>query len=227
MLGASLTYGDGYDGLRWGLAGLSLLSSLVYLGMPESSTSPFRIAWKTISISALAPLPLLGLQQEGAPATGLLCLAIALALGSLGDYFLALKGETKNFRRGLIAFLAGHIFYLAVMVPRAGQPDGGQIAGLLFLLLLTASALLLLWPKLGGYRLPVLAYMSVISLMAAAALTLPAPLAGIGALLFVFSDAAIAVDKFRAPVPFRGPIIWVTYYLGQVLIAASLLALLR
>jgi uncharacterized membrane protein YhhN len=62
--------------------------------------------------------------------------------------------------------------------------------------------------------------------MALAAFALPAPLAGLGALLFVFSDAVIAVDKFRQPVPFRGPIICVTYYVGQVLIAASLLAML-
>ncbi|HEX7776957.1 MAG TPA: lysoplasmalogenase [Parvibaculum sp.] len=227
MLDNSLTYGDSYDTLRWVLAALSLLASLTYLAMGDTSASPLRTALKTASIAALVPLPLLNLGQANAPVVALLCLAAALALGSLGDFFLALKGDTKNFQRGLIAFLLGHLFYLAVMVPRAGQPDSEQIVGLFILALLAVGVLLLLWPKLGSYRLPVAAYMGVISLMAVAALTLPLPLAGIGALLFVFSDAVIAFDKFRTPVPFRGPVIWITYYAGQTLIAASLLEILR
>ncbi|MBO6635506.1 MAG: hypothetical protein JJ937_13295, partial [Parvibaculum sp.] len=53
-----------------------------------------------------------------------------------------------------------------------------------------------------------------------------APLLGLGAVLFVISDSVIALDKFRAPVPYRGPIVWVTYYGGQALMALSLLSLL-
>ena len=55
----------------------------------------------------------------------------------------------------------------------------------------------------------------------------PVPLLGVGALLFVFSDAVIAVDKFRVAVPWRGPVIWSAYYAGQVLLVSSLLGLLR
>jgi uncharacterized membrane protein YhhN len=186
-----------------------------------------RTALKTISVAALAPLPLLALGHENAPTVALVCLAGALALGSLGDYFLALKDDPKNFQRGLIAFLIGHFFYMAVMLPRAGQPEGLQIAGVAVLIALSVGTFNWLAPKLGSYMLPVGVYMGVITLMALAALSTPAPLAGLGALLFVFSDAVIAVDKFRRPVPFRGPIIWVTYYAGQALLAASLLELLR
>ncbi|MEY4222204.1 MAG: hypothetical protein RL334_846, partial [Chloroflexota bacterium] len=53
------------------------------------------------------------------------------------------------------------------------------------------------------------------------------PLLAIGALLFVFSDAVIAVDKFRMAIRWRGPIIWTTYYAGQVLLVSNLLLLLR
>lgn len=227
MLNEALTFGDGLDGLRWALAGLSLLASLGYLAAVDTPASHVRTALKTISVAALAPLPLLGLGHEGAPAAALVCLAVALALGSLGDYFLALKGEAKNFQRGLIAFLIGHFFYMAVMLPRAVQPEGLQIAGVALLIAMSVGTFNWLAPKLGSYMFPVGVYMGVITLMALAALSTPAPLAGLGALLFVFSDAVIAVDKFRQPVRFRGPIIWITYYAGQVLLAGGLLALLR
>jgi uncharacterized membrane protein YhhN len=227
MLDAALTYGDGLDGLRWALATLSLLASLGYLAVVNTPTSNVRTALKAISVAALAPLPLLSLSHEGAPVVALICLALALALGSAGDYFLALKDDPKNFQRGLIAFLIGHFFYMAVMLPRAGQPEGIQIAGVAVLIVMAVGTFNWLAPKLGSYMLPVGVYMGVITLMALAALSIPAPLAGLGALLFVFSDAVIAIDKFRMAVPFRGPIIWVTYYAGQALLAASLLALLR
>lgn len=227
MLDTALTFGDRLDGLRWTLAALSFIASLGYLAIVNTPASPLRTACKTLSVAVLAPLPLLGLGNANAPALALICLAAALALGSLGDYFLALKGEAKNFQRGLIAFLVGHFFYLAVMAPRISAPNAAQYAGMAALAILALGTLAALWPKLGNLRLPVSAYMGVISLMALAALALPAPLAGLGALLFVFSDAVIAIDKFRSPVPFRGPIIWITYYVGQVLIAANLLALLR
>ncbi|MGB3808752.1 MAG: lysoplasmalogenase [Parvibaculum sp.] len=226
MLNAALTFGDELDTIRWALAALSAIASLGYLAVVATPAGPLRTSLKTISIAALAPLPLLSLGHENAPTFALVCLTAALALGSTGDYFLALKGDTKNFQRGLIAFLIGHFFYLAVMLPRVSEPDGAQIAGMVALIALSIGTLLWLKPKLGSYLPPVVAYMGVITLMALAAFALPAPLAGLGALLFVFSDAVIAVDKFRQPVPFRGPIIWVTYYAGQVLIAASLLAML-
>ncbi|HEY4344332.1 MAG TPA: lysoplasmalogenase [Parvibaculum sp.] len=227
MFDAALTYGDGMDGLRWALAALSLIASLGYLAIVHTKTSTQRTALKTISVAALAPLPLLNLGHEGAPVAALVCLAIALALGSAGDYFLALKDDPKNFQRGLIAFLIGHFFYMAVMLPHVRQPESMQMAGIAVLFAMAVGTFGWLAPKLGKYTLPVGVYMGVIALMALAALTLPAPLAGLGALLFVFSDAVIAVDKFRRPVPFRGPIIWVTYYVGQILLAGSLLALLR
>ncbi|MCE9648528.1 MAG: lysoplasmalogenase [Parvibaculum sp.] len=227
MLDAALTYGDGLDEVRWVLAALSLIASIGYLAIVHTPTSNLRTALKTISVAALAPLPLLNLGHEAAPVVALVCLAIALALGSAGDYFLALKDDPKNFQRGLIAFLIGHFFYLAVMMPHAGRPEGIQLAGVALLIAMSVGTFNWLSPKLGSHMLPVGIYMGVITLMALAALSIPAPLAGLGALLFVFSDAIIAIDKFRRPVPFRGPIIWVTYYAGQAFLAASLLAMLR
>lgn len=235
MFGNALTMGDGLDAFRWALAALSLGTSLAYLAHTGRPVSAWRTALKAGGIGALVPLPLLALSMPGTPGTALILLAAALLFSCLGDIFLALKNDPRNFSRGLGAFLISHLFYLAVMLPLASAPGGLpsalsdlQWAGIALLALMAGGVLAWLWPVLGRLRLPVTAYLGVISAMAAAALCVAgaAPWLGLGALLFVLSDALIAIDKFRRPVPFRGPAIWITYYAGQVLIAASLLALL-
>jgi uncharacterized membrane protein YhhN len=45
--------------------------------------------------------------------------------------------------------------------------------------------------------------------------------AAIGALLFMFSDALLSIDRFRAPLPRASLFILVPYFLGQWLIALS------
>ena len=212
--------GDGFDTIRLMLAALSLVVTLIYLSVVNKPAGALRTWTKTASIGLLAPLPLLG----GVDVAHI-ALALALAFGSLGDYFLALKDEEKNFKRGIVAFLIGHIFYLIVMVPHIGAPSSLQIAGIILLGAMAVGVCGWLSPKLGRYRNPVWAYMGIISLMALAALSVPAPLPGAGALLFVFSDAVIVVNQFGRPVPYRGPIVWITYYVGQILLAGSLLAL--
>src|SRR5690606_18763871 len=127
------------------------------------------------------------------------------------------------------AFLASHLFYIAVMLPLASAPDTLPLK--VTSLAVGIGALALYWslaPSLGRMKLPVGAYLVVILVMALTALAIPqgAPLLGLGAVLFVISDSVIALDKFRAPVPYRGPIVWVTYYAGQALMALSLMALL-
>lgn len=226
MLDAALTFGDGLDTLRWALAGVSLLTSLAYLALVDKPASTLRTTLKTAAIGAFVPLPLLDL-GESAAGLGLVALAAAFLLSSFGDYFLALEDDEKNFPRGLGSFLLAHVFYLIVLVPLAATPQGFYLAGVALLVLLSAGTLAWLWHVLGKLRLPVLVYMAVISAMAISAFSVPLPWLGIGALLFVFSDAVIAVSKFRYPVPFRGVIVWVTYYGGQALIALSLLAALR
>ena len=87
----------------------------------------------------------------------------------------------------------------------------------------------MLRPNLGKNQLPVGVYLVTILFMALAALAIPAaqPWLGLGAVLFVISDGVIAADKFGRPIPYRGLIVWATYYGGQALMALSLMALLR
>ena len=216
--------GDEWEALRWTLVAISLLGASAYQMLESHPADTLRTVLKTIAISALAPLPLLSL-WEG-PTFALLALVLALGFGSLGDFYLSLKNDSIYFKRGLIAFLVGHIFYLIVMVPYIGTPSTLQLAGMVVLAVISGGTCIWLTPKLGDYKVPVWAYMGVISAMALVALTMPNPLTGLGALLFVFSDAIIAINRFARPVPARGPIVWITYYVGQWLLGISLLLML-
>ena len=169
----------------------------------------------------------MGLGGTAMPRLALGLLAGALVLSSIGDYFLALQDGQRNFVRGLGAFLGAHLCYLLVLLPRTTALGGLQIATMLVLLSLAGAILAWLWPVLGRLRVPVTIYLTMICLMALAAISMPLPLLAIGALLFVFSDAVIAVDKFRMAIRWRGPIIWTTYYAGQALLVSNLLLLLR
>ena len=74
--------------------------------------------------------------------------------------------------------------------------------------------------SLGPLLLPVVVYALVLAAMAISAqLTeLGNPLAALGALCFVASDAMLAIGKFRGPFSGQEPLVWITYYLAQLLI---------
>ncbi|MEP5263476.1 MAG: lysoplasmalogenase, partial [Nitratireductor sp.] len=193
----------------------------------RAAPSPLRTGLKTAAIGLLVPLPLLAV--GAGPALPLLLLSAAFLFSALGDLFLAMKGDARNFPRGIAAFLVSHLFYIAVMVPIASAPETLAQKAVSLAVGLGAIALYFtLAPTLGKMKLPVGAYLVAILVMALSALAIPegAPLLGLGAVLFVISDSVIAFDKFKSPVPARGLIVWITYYVGQALMALSLLALL-
>ncbi|MBX3494203.1 MAG: lysoplasmalogenase [Parvibaculum sp.] len=228
MFEAALMRGDELDGLRILLVALSLAASLGYFAVESRPPSALRTGLKTAAIGLWVPLPLLAL--PGAAALPLVLLAFAFFLSSAGDLFLAMKDNPRNFTRGLLAFLAAHLFYLAIMVPLASRPEG-LVANAASLVTGAGALALYFWlrPNLGKNQLPVGVYLVTILFMALAALAIPAaqPWLGLGAIFFVISDGVIAADKFGRPIPYRGPIVWTTYYGGQALMALSLMALLR
>ncbi|MGE5182133.1 MAG: lysoplasmalogenase [Acidobacteriota bacterium] len=168
-----------------------------------------------------------------------------LALGVIGD--VALLGEGKRaFLVGLGAFLLGHLAYVVAMAQL--EPPAEWFADARFLSLLPLAAasvtLVMLWPRLGSMRVPVIAYVLVIVAMVIGAFAvryaldqpwrLYAPDFGqlprdnrdrlvVGAVLFFVSDVAVARDKFVAS-SFRNKA-WglPAYYAGQLLIASTLL----
>ncbi|MCZ7540163.1 MAG: lysoplasmalogenase [Anaerolineae bacterium] len=150
-------------------------------------------------------------------------IVLGLAASLAGDVFLMLP---DRFLPGLVSFLVAHLFYFA-----AFTLEGRGIAPLWYLAPFALYGVLMLrwlWPHLGSLRGPVIVYMAVILLMAWQAAnrwletrqdgTL---LALAGAYLFVTSDSALAVERFRGA--WRSAPFWVlsTYFAAQWLIALS------
>ena len=217
---------DGLDALRTAIATASLTSALVYLPFVAKPSSPLRTAIKTFTIGILTLLPLTYL--GGGPDMALTVLAIALGLSALGDFFLALKRQEHFFIPGLGSFLAAHIAYLLVFVPRAVIPQGWTLVAVLGTVMAAGAMITWLAPSLGRLRGPVFAYFAIIMAMVAAALSMPeAPwVLGAGAVLFAISDSLIAVRKFKRQLPYINSAIWVTYCAAQFMIVAGLLAVL-
>ena len=155
-----------------------------------------------------------------------------LVLGALGDACLLARGR-RWFLAGLVAFLLGHLAYVAgiAMVEPAERwaGDAGWLAAV------PAGAglavLAVLWPRLGSLRVPVIAYVATISVMVIAAIAaargaaLPDPARGrlvTGASAFFVSDLAVARDRFVAA-RFANKL-WglPAYYAGQILLAWSI-----
>jgi uncharacterized membrane protein YhhN len=156
-------------------------------------------------------------------------LGAALAISAVGDLFLgvrrmgALSGESL-FMLGLGAFLVAHLVYIFLFrgygAFKRGPAGAFRKVAIGAIVLAVVSLLLLLWNSLGPLRIPVVVYALVLAGMAIAAnlAELDRPWAAIGALLFVGSDAMIAISKFRAPFAGSETLIWTTYYLAQLLI---------
>ncbi len=124
-------------------------------------------------------------------------LAAALCCGA-GDVILDLD-RGRYFVPGLVAFLLAHLSFIAHFWPRrvAASPRRWGVLAVLFF---CAGMTALLWPHLGALRLPVLAYIAVITLMVSAVIVSDAhPLALAGAVAFMLSDALLAWAKFVSP----------------------------
>lgn len=156
-------------------------------------------------------------------------LGTALILSSIGDFFLGvgrlgkLDGESL-FLLGLGSFLIAHLVYIAMFSRyRASvwwRPNPARVWGVTTILIAVVAMLGILRQSLGSMLIPVVAYSLVLAGMGISAMLadLGTSLAGVGALLFIASDAMIAISKFRHPFPYSDRLIWITYYSAQFLI---------
>jgi uncharacterized membrane protein YhhN len=198
---------------------------LVYATREVKGTAGAAV--KTASTALLAAL-LAGVMAMNPGQDWLWLIPLGLALGALGDLFLALTGM-RMFLAGVGAFGAGHLAYAAGFLLRARAIgfDGlgtGEIAALVGLL---GSTEVWLAPRTGELRAAVRGYVGLIGLMGVAAILLPAH-PGIGALrlgagLFLLSDLLLALQMFvlRDPAGRRllALTLWPAYWAGQALIA--------
>jgi uncharacterized membrane protein YhhN len=157
----------------------------------------------------------------------------ALVLSMIGDVFLMLPEDSPsaaaNFVLGLAAFLLAHVAYIAGFV-RLRSHGGYAISFVLTGLILAAALFTVVGlPIRAAARdedpalaVPVLAYVSVISLMVVSAWWTGDLRIIPGALLFAVSDAMIGWTRFvRKDWELDVPII-VTYHLAQILLVLGL-----
>ncbi len=155
-------------------------------------------------------------------------LLAGLALSWVGD--VALLWPREGFLPGLVAFLLAHLAYLWAFT-RGVRLAAWPVAYAGYALL-AGAVLALLWPGVpAGLRAPVAAYVLCLAAMAAqtACWWRAAPPgdtlargAALGGLLFLTSDALLAINKFHSPLPASGLWILATYWAAQGLIAHSL-----
>jgi alkenylglycerophosphocholine/alkenylglycerophosphoethanolamine hydrolase len=173
-----------------------------------------------IGVAATAPLSL--------PYTQWVLVALALSL--CGDVFLMFgdgaRASDRAFIAGLVSFLLAHLAFVWAFAQGLRAPE---LPGWLAIVVFYAVGLLLvLLPRAGALKLPVLAYCLVLAAMVFAAATRHASfgdtsslLAVLGALLFLVSDSLLGVRRFVGR--FRGAqaLILSTYWGAIGLIAAS------
>lgn len=188
-----------YLGLRWLVYVSKPLATLAIIAFAARTADPVSPRYRTLIVAGLA-------------------------WSLLGDVLLMLPQDL--FVAGLAAFLVAHLCYITAF---AGAGGGARAWGaFLGVALVGAVMIAILWPTLGALRLPVAAYVAVIATMAWQALArwraTRAPGAGaaaVGGLLFMASDAAIAVGRFVTDFPGGRAFVLATYWAAQWLIASS------
>ena len=155
---------------------------------------------------------------------------VGLIFSLFGDCFLLFAGrDIYFFLYGLVSFLLAHVVYsFAFFRDFKNNPQASKIYGHLMFFILgvfTLSFYTFIRDYLNDFRIPVMIYMFVISIMAIMAAyrykrvdLFSFRLILTGAVFFVISDAALAFNKFVEPYPFAGILIMSTYMLAQYLI---------
>ena len=160
---------------------------------------------------------------------------LGLIFGMIGDILLNLrfvfqKAGQKIFLIGIVAFLTGHILYLAALIPRSTHLAfrivlGSAIAVILLCYIFKTMEVKLAFKIFGVVYLGAVIIMTTIAVMNM--ITAPSPgntIYAIGALLFTVSDIVLIFNTFGKETKFALRITNLSlYYIGQVLIALSLM----
>lgn len=166
-----------------------------------------------------------------------ICIFTALFFSLIGDIFLAFpinisRGTNINFKRGLISFSFAHVFFAIGFITLI-SPSSKTI--LMFLIFLSAQLIILKSIKgfnFNGMLVFVIIYLSIISFMLSTSLftlnlitkNYGSIFVASGTILFFISDIILSFIYFYKKSPKQLiPLNLITYYIGQGLIALSLL----
>lgn len=190
---------------------------LIYIFFIPDEPVGFKILMKLIPMAllilfALVTKPMLSTTYKRIIIGGLVVCIIA-------------DGVIYWFIPGLITFFIGHIFYIFAFRHAIRRPMPVWAA----VLLLLYGAVMAFWISGSQFiegemvlGIAIIAYIIIISLMGWMAIRTRLPLAIIGALLFIFSDSVLAVDRFVYDIPYRDAFVMISYYGAQIFIAASI-----
>jgi uncharacterized membrane protein YhhN len=183
-----------------------------------------RIVWLHVASKPLTTALLFLI--VGWPATRLAWwIAAGIALSVVGDIAL-LSASEGAFLIGLGAFLLAHLAYV-VAFARVAVWSPHVVIVAVSTITVTALVLRAIAPGTARLRGPTIAYGIVISAMViAASATLGGPLAGAplaagGATFFYASDASLALNRFRRPIPHAAFFTLGLYWIGQIGIALA------
>ncbi|MGH8861038.1 MAG: lysoplasmalogenase family protein [Jatrophihabitantaceae bacterium] len=155
----------------------------------------------------------------------------ALAFALIGDLALMVSSDEPGridapFLAGVAAFLAGHVCYL-VAFARTGLHGWAVLAGVLIVggtaALALPRILLRVRRRYGDEAMAVVGtYAAAVGATAVLAIGTSIVATAIGGALFLFSDTALAWDRFVKRLPHGEGVVIVTYHLAQVLIVIGL-----
>lgn len=167
-----------------------------------------------------------------------------LCFSALGDYFLGVSMKGKYFIAGVLSFATAHIFYAWAFfsVSSAKNPNGSlvsknEIISFIVILILLGVSFFAFKLDLGKLKSLIFFYSMVIMVMLVKAIslvkvlcaaggensTVVALLLGIGAVLFVVSDAVLSLILFGDKDTRKMTVLNLsTYFSAQTLLAASI-----
>jgi uncharacterized membrane protein YhhN len=147
----------------------------------------------------------------------------------LGDVLLMIP--QRPFVAGLGAFLVGHVCYIVGYWQSNTKATyrKSTVPSLAALGLFVVAAAFYFWPHLGDMRIPVIAYITAIAIMAGSAMARKTPSGAsygwtvAGALFFLASDTMLARHLFVGEFPTSRLAIMGTYFVAQYGIARGML----
>jgi alkenylglycerophosphocholine/alkenylglycerophosphoethanolamine hydrolase len=204
--------------VSFALLAIGLISALLFIAEVGKELVVVRVILKSVPLLCLIAWVRFTARDRYAT-----LIFAGLIFSLAGDILLEISDAL--FVPGLIAFLIGHVWYIAAFVSATREL---KVPRLLPFAVWVILAYLLLLPNLNDMVLPVAAYVIVIGLMmwrSSATLTSPVLrwqwLALIGAILFGLSDTLLAFKKFSGVTVGPTFTVIVLYWFGQLGLALS------
>ncbi|WP_129667737.1 lysoplasmalogenase [Phytoactinopolyspora endophytica] len=213
------------------LAALTLIATLVDWLVTATRQRTGR-RWAGQQWTRPAPVALLAVAAVAAgsfdEAAGV-WLVVALVCGAVGDALLVDATE-QRFVGGLVAFLLGHLAYLACFLALEPEWDWRPVAGAVVVAVsftiarrVTPGARRAGGP---GLAVAVAIYIGVIGAKTVIGWATGSYLVAAGTTFFVASDTMLAINRFVRPLEWSKLPVIAMYHVGQVMIATGVLVLL-